>query len=132
MGKLECAGDLAVKIQEMKNDLGDMVDGLAEDKKFFADLNKDCEIKTKLLQENVKYRIQELAQTLTCAIDAQNDDGAMELFKKDSSAVQVFLSAMSQMKSEALNMINCSVLAWKDQFMMHFGLKAEHKPKFKT
>ena len=55
MGKLECAGDLAVKIQEMKNDLEDMVDGLAEDKKFFADLNKNCEIKTKLLQENVKY-----------------------------------------------------------------------------
>jgi len=55
VGKLECAGDLAVKIQEMKNDLEDMVDGLAEDKKFFADLNKNCEIKTKLLQENVKY-----------------------------------------------------------------------------
>merc|ERR1719281_2045699 len=57
--KLERSGELAVEIQEMKNDLGDTADSLEEDKKFLADLDKNCAEKTKLFEENVKYRTQE-------------------------------------------------------------------------
>jgi septal ring factor EnvC (AmiA/AmiB activator) len=106
--KLERSGTLAVEIQEMKNDLGDTADGLEEDKKFLADMEKNCEIKTKLFQENVKYRTQELA-ALADTIKVLNDDDALELFKKtlpgSASFLQVEVST-AQMKSQALSMIN--------------------------
>merc|ERR1719272_2924213 len=40
--KLTRVGDLGVEIQEMKNDLGDTADGLADDAKFLEDLDKNC------------------------------------------------------------------------------------------
>merc|ERR1719223_108274 len=79
--KLERSGSLAVEIQEMKNDLGDTADGLADDKKFLADMEKNCAEKTQLFEENVKYRTQELA-ALADTIKILNDDDALELFKK--------------------------------------------------
>jgi len=38
--KLERAGGLVMEIQEMKNDLGEIVEGLGEDKQFLADWGK--------------------------------------------------------------------------------------------
>merc|ERR1719331_1441025 len=38
-------GELGVKIAQMENDLEDTQEGLAEDKKFYADLDKNCELK---------------------------------------------------------------------------------------
>jgi len=106
--KLERSGSLAVEIQEMKNDLGDTAEGLEEDKKFIADLEKNCELKTKMFQENVKYRTQELL-ALADTIKILNDDDALELFKKtlpgSASFLQVEVST-EQMKSQALSMIN--------------------------
>jgi len=106
--KLERSGALAVEIQQMKNDLGDTAEGLEEDKKFIADLEKNCELKTKMFQENVKYRTQELV-ALADTIKVLNDDDALELFKKtlpgSASLLQVQVST-SQMKSQALSMIN--------------------------
>merc|ERR1719150_2897247 len=98
--KLERSGTLAVLIQEMKNDLGDTMEGLADDKKFLADLDKNCAEKTKLYEENVKYRTQELA-ALAETIKVLNDDDALELFKKtlpgSASLLQMELST-SQIK----------------------------------
>merc|ERR1719410_106655 len=106
--KLERSGTLAVEIQEMKNDLGDTAEGLEEDKKFLADLDKNCAEKTKLFEENVKYRTQELA-ALADTIKVLNDDDALELFKKtlpgSASFLQVDVST-AQMKQRALSMIN--------------------------
>ena len=42
-------GDLGVAIQQMKNDLGDTGDGVPYDKKFFADLDKNCDEKQKVV-----------------------------------------------------------------------------------
>merc|ERR1719163_1991065 len=39
--KMTRAGELAVEIVQMKNDLGDTAEALAEDKKFLADLEKN-------------------------------------------------------------------------------------------
>jgi len=93
--KLTRIGDVGVEIQQMKNDLGDTAEGLEEDKKFLADLDKNCEAKTKLFKENVNYRAQELA-ALADTIKILNDDDALELFKKTlpgaSSFVQIQVS----------------------------------------
>jgi len=106
--KLERSGSLAVEIQEMKNDMGDTADGLEDDKKFLADMAKNCAEKTKLFEENVKYRTEELL-ALADTIKVLNDDDALELFKKtlpgSASFLQVDVST-AQMKSQALSMIN--------------------------
>jgi len=106
--KLERSGSLAVEIQEMKNDLGDTAESLEEDKKFLADMEKNCAEKTKLYEENTKYRTQELS-ALADTIKVLNDDDALELFKKtlpgSASFLQVDVSTL-QMKSRALGMIN--------------------------
>jgi len=106
--KLTRVGDLGVEIQEMKNDLGDTADGLADDAKFLEDLDKNCAIKQKLFDENVKYRTQELA-ALSDTIKMLNDDDALELFKKtlpgaSASFMQVTVSSLA-MRSRALSMI---------------------------
>lgn len=106
--KLERSGTLAVEIQEMKNDLGDTAEGLEDDKKFLADMDKNCADKKTMYEENVKYRTQELA-ALADTIKVLNDDDALELFKKtlpgSASFLQVEIST-AQTKQQALSMIN--------------------------
>jgi len=106
--KLTRIGDLGVEIQQMKNDLGDTGEGLVEDKKFLADLDKNCEAKQKLFKENVNYRTQELA-ALADTIKILNDDDALELFKKTlpgaSSFVQIQVSEKSS-KGRALEIVD--------------------------
>merc|ERR1719399_2205394 len=45
--KMTRVGELAVEIVQMKNDLGDTEEALVEDKKFLADLEKNCDKKAK-------------------------------------------------------------------------------------
>jgi len=106
--KLQRVGDLGVEIQEMKNDLGDTADSLEDDKKFLADLDKNCAGKQKLYDENVKMRGQELA-ALADTIKVLNDDDALELFKKtlpgaSASFLQIQVST-GAMKNRALALI---------------------------
>merc|ERR1719498_1330286 len=49
-------GELAVSIVQMKNDLTDTEAQLIEDKKFLADLDKNCETQTKEWDEHQKTR----------------------------------------------------------------------------
>merc|ERR1719267_82679 len=53
-------GNLQVEIVEMKEDLDDTTKALGEDKKFLANMEKDCAIKTAEHEENMKLRSQEL------------------------------------------------------------------------
>merc|ERR1719473_107689 len=113
--KLTRVGDLGVEIQEMKNDAGDTADGLADDAKFLEDLEKNCAIKQKLFDENVKYRSQELA-ALDDTIKILNDDDALELFKKtlpgaSASFIQVAVTDRS-MRERALEFVQ---MASKDE-----------------
>merc|ERR1719162_1606969 len=106
--KLTRVGDLGVEIQEMKNDLGDTADGLADDAKFLEDLDKNCASKQKLFDENVKYRTGELA-ALADTIKILNDDDALELFKKtlpgaSASFMQVEVTTKA-MRARALAML---------------------------
>merc|ERR1719450_1945581 len=79
--KMVRLGDLQVSLVEMKEDLDDTGKALIEDKKFLADLDKNCALKTKEHEENMKLRSEELL-ALADTIKVLNDDDALELFKK--------------------------------------------------
>merc|ERR1719181_2018590 len=98
-------GELGVKLAEMENDLEDTKEGLAEDQKFLADLDKNCELKKKEWAEYQKMQAME-AVALADTIKILNDDDALELFKKTlpgsaSSFVQVQVTSAA-MRQRAL------------------------------
>merc|ERR1719310_2572968 len=79
--KMVRLGDLQVSIVEMKEDLDDTSKGLLKDKKFLADLDKNCKIKEEEHAANTKIRGEELV-ALADTIKVLNDDDALDLFKK--------------------------------------------------
>merc|ERR1719453_63269 len=95
---------LRPEITQMKNDVGDTAEALAEDKKFLADLEKNCATKQAEWDEIVKTRNEELL-ALADTIKVLNDDDTLELMKKTlpgaSSFMQVTFSA-SSMRARAL------------------------------
>merc|ERR1719453_2844293 len=95
---------LRPEITQMKNDVGDTADALAEDKKFLADLEKNCATKQAEWDEIVKTRNEELL-ALADTIKVLNDDDTLELMKKTlpgaSSFVEVKVSSES-MRQRAL------------------------------
>jgi septal ring factor EnvC (AmiA/AmiB activator) len=99
---------LGVKVAEAENDLEDTIEQLAEDKKFLADLDKNCVLKKAEWAEYKKMEAMELV-ALADTIKVLNDDDALELFKKTlpsaaSSFVQVKVTsgAMRQSALKAL------------------------------
>jgi len=108
--KLLRASKIPVEIVELKNDLGDTGEQSAENKKFLADLGKNCAAKQKFFDENVRMRGQEI-QALAETIKVLNDDDALELFKKanlekfaGSSLLQISEST-DEMRARALSAV---------------------------
>merc|ERR1719247_3931863 len=102
---MERVGELGVKLAEMENDLEDTKESLAEDKKFLADLDKNCELKKKEWAEYKKMQAMEQV-ALADTIKVLNDDDALELFKKTlpgsaSSLMQVQVTS-GAMRQRAL------------------------------
>jgi septal ring factor EnvC (AmiA/AmiB activator) len=102
-------GELAVNIVMMKNDLTDTEEQLIEDKKFLADLEKNCAAQTKLFEELQSTRSEELL-ALADTIKVLNDDDALEIFKKTlpgagSSFVQMAVNKANA-RQRALVMLN--------------------------
>merc|ERR1719263_1534215 len=98
-------GELGVQIVQLKEDLSDAVESLLEDKKFLADLEKNCAIKEKEWAIICKTRSEELL-ALANTIKILNDDDALEMFKKTlpgagASLMQVKVST-SSMREQAL------------------------------
>merc|ERR1719337_854759 len=87
-------GELQVSVVEMKEDLDDTAKALLEDKKFLADLDKNCALKTKEHEENMALRSQELV-ALADTIKILNDDDALELFKKTLPGSASFMQVES-------------------------------------
>merc|ERR1719172_519274 len=103
--KMTRVGELAVEIVQMKNDLGDTAEALAEDKKFLADLEKNCATKKAEWDEIVKTRNEELL-ALADTIKVLNDDDALELFKKTLPGASAFVQireSSSAMRARALS-----------------------------
>merc|ERR1719160_732247 len=103
-------GETQVSIVEMKEDLDDTQKALLEDKKFLADLGKNCALKTKEHEENMKMRSEELV-ALADTIKILNDDDALELFKKtlpgSASFVQMTVTKSNQ-RQQALAIIRAA------------------------
>merc|ERR1719247_3037637 len=105
---MERVGELGVKLAEMENDLEDTKESLAEDKKFLADLDKNCELKKKEWAEYKKMQAMEQV-ALADTIKVLNDDDALELFKKTlpgsaSSLMQVQVTS-GAMRQRALTVL---------------------------
>jgi len=79
--KMERVGELGVEIATLKDDGGDSAESLEEDKKFGADLKKNCAEKTGIHEQEQKVRSQEVV-ALADTIKILNDDDALDLFKK--------------------------------------------------
>merc|ERR1719183_1447451 len=75
------AGEVAVNIVNMKNDLGDTYENLEKDKAFLKELEEGCGTKEAEWAERQKVRAEELL-ALADTIKLLNDDDALELFKK--------------------------------------------------
>eukprot|EP00927_Polykrikos_kofoidii_P019698 TRINITY_DN1922_c0_g1_i6.p1 TRINITY_DN1922_c0_g1~~TRINITY_DN1922_c0_g1_i6.p1 ORF type:complete len:686 (-),score=170.08 TRINITY_DN1922_c0_g1_i6:92-2038(-) len=75
------AGEVAMEIATMKNDLSDTETALLEDKRFLEDLDGNCKTKASEWDEIVKTRAEEMV-AITDTIKILNDDDALELFKK--------------------------------------------------
>merc|ERR1719408_593936 len=104
-------GNLQVEIVEMKEDLDDTGKAMLEDKKFLADLEKNCATKEKEHAENMKLRGEELL-ALADTIKILYDDDALELFKKtlpspSASFMQLQTTAREQQR-RALAAINAA------------------------
>merc|ERR1719350_606453 len=101
-------GESSVSLVQMKDDLTDTQEALAEDTKFLQGLEKSCKTKTAEWEERSKTRSEELV-ALADTIKILNDDDALELFKATlpsagSSFVQLEVSA-SKLKSRALALL---------------------------
>merc|ERR1740117_836069 len=97
--KMTRSGELAVKIVQMKNDLGDTEEALIEDQAFLKDMEKNCATKKAEWATIVETRNQELL-ALADTIKVLNDDDVLELMKKtlpgaSASFVQLKVSSAS-------------------------------------
>merc|ERR1719217_1482432 len=79
--KIKRLGEVGVELVNLKEDLEDTEEQLAEDKKLLADLIKNCDTKKKEWEVICKTRQEELL-ALADTIKILNDDDALELFKK--------------------------------------------------
>jgi len=94
-------GDSGVKLSQMKEDLEDTTESLAEDKQFLAELEKSCGTKEAEWAARCKVRTEELL-ALADTIKILNDDDALELFKKTLPApgfIQLEVSSKEVAKS---------------------------------
>jgi len=79
--KTKRVGEVGVELVNLKEDLEDTSESLAEDKKFIADLEKNCETKMKEHEATLKTRQEELL-AIADTIKMLNSDDALDLFKK--------------------------------------------------
>ena len=76
-----------MKIVNLKNDLADAQDSLAEDQKFAAEVKKGCATAEVDYEERKKNRAQE-AVAISETIKILNDDDALDLFKNTLALTQ--------------------------------------------
>merc|ERR1712113_296320 len=107
--KIERAAEVGLEIVEMKEDLDDTSKALVEDKKFLAELEKDCGTKEGDWNERCKIRAEELL-AIGDTIKILNDDDALDLFKKtlpSASLLQLQVTS-AEVKQQALAFLRAS------------------------
>merc|ERR1719412_463920 len=107
--KMERAAQVGLEIVEMKEDLDDTQKALIEDKKFLAELEKDCGTKEEEWNKRCKIRAEELL-AIGDTIKILNDDDALDLFKKtlpSASLLQLQVTS-AEVKLQALAALKAS------------------------
>jgi septal ring factor EnvC (AmiA/AmiB activator) len=101
--KTERAGEVAVQIVMLKNDLSDTKEELGADEVFLMELKKSCAQKAKEYEERVAMRAQEMV-AVSETIKILNDDDALDLFKKTmpSPAFLQFTRSASDLRKAAV------------------------------
>merc|ERR1719160_998233 len=79
--KMERAGETAVKIVSLKNDLEDTKESLGADEQFLMELKKSCSTADEEYEARKAARAQETVAVAE-TIKILNDDDALDLFKK--------------------------------------------------
>merc|ERR1719492_467896 len=107
--KIERVARIGLEIVEMKEDLDDTSKALIEDKKFLAELEKDCGTKEEEWNERCKIRAEELL-AIGDTIKILNDDDALDLFKKTlpSSSLLQMQRTSAEVKQQALAVLKRS------------------------
>jgi chromosome segregation ATPase len=121
-------GEAGVELVNLKEDLEDTQEALAEDKKFLADMDKNCAAKQAQWDEAKKLRAEEIT-AITETIKILNDDDALELFKKtlpSASLLQIQMSsrdmamraatALGHHKDHRMDLISLSLKGRKVNF----------------
>jgi septal ring factor EnvC (AmiA/AmiB activator) len=101
--KTKRLGEVGIDLVNLKEDLDDTTESLAEDKKFLQELEKTCDTKVQEWELRCKTRQEEMI-ALSDTIKILNDDDALELFKKtlpSASLLQVMVTA-KQARQEAM------------------------------
>merc|ERR1719463_615844 len=75
------AGELAVSVVQVADDIEDTTNEVADSEKFAKTLEEQCGVKEKEWAEREKMRSEEIA-AISDAIGILNDDDALDLFKK--------------------------------------------------
>merc|ERR1719498_1386163 len=75
------AGELAVSVVEVADDIEDTTAEVADSEKFAKQLEEQCGVKEKKWAEREKLRSEEIA-AISDAIGILNDDDALDVFKK--------------------------------------------------
>merc|ERR1719171_474878 len=97
--KTKRTGEVAVEIVNLKEDLDDTSESLAEDQSFLADMEKNCAQKEKDWAEICKMRQEELI-ALADTIKILNDDDAQEMFKKSIPSASASLLQLQTSRKE--------------------------------
>merc|ERR1719197_354749 len=130
--KTQRAGEVAVEIVQLKNDLEDTKDELGADEVFLMELKKSCATKAKEFDERMANRADELV-AISETIKILNDDDALDLFKKTlpspsllqvsrrdrdvrREALQLVQKAQSKHRNPQLNFISLALQGKKAGF----------------
>jgi len=107
--KTDRHGKVGVKIEEIREDLEDTAASYEEDKKFLADLDKNCATKKDEWEIVKKTRAEELL-AIADTVKILNDDDALDLFKKtlpSPSLLQMTLQAR-EVRRQALRVLSAA------------------------
>jgi len=104
--KTQRIGEEGVEIVNMADDLEDTKNGLAEDTKFLADLDTNCETKKAEWVVRQKLRAEEQL-ALADTIKVLNDDDALELFKQTlpSPAMLQLVASSKKLQRRVLELL---------------------------
>jgi len=123
--KLKRIGEIQVEIVMLKEDLDDCGKSVIDDKKFLADLDKNCGTAQAEYEARQKMRGEEMV-ALADTIKVLNDDDALDLFKKtlpSASLLQVTVQS-SEMRRRALAIVQGARRASKHSNHMALELVA--------